>query len=248
MLALKSGAGQVHYQVYDCVDDRGGCITILDEPEADPLYLNELYLDSWIEGTSPCTDDWLGVSCTPDGVELVLSGQIISETHRCDPEITPMRCDHDIFVDPDQLLSGDLSSLTSGIRLTKLWLMNMPAITGDLSDLAAMTSLTSIGLDGTAVTGYLSSLAALTSLTFLSLDYTAVAGDLSDLARMTDLTELYLSGTAVTGDVSVRADMPSVTALYLSDTAVTGCVQCVQCVQCIEATGCTFSAVYDDEC
>ncbi len=115
------------------------------------------------------------------------------------------------------------------------------AVTGDLSSLAAMTSMTRLSLYRTAVTGDLSSLAAMTSMIKLHLRFTAVTGDLRSLAAMTSITELHLDETAVTGDLRSFAAMTSMTELYLAETAVTGWPLQL-------ANGCTFSSSQDRDC
>eukprot|EP01051_Picozoa_sp_SAG22_P017234 SAG22_NODE_2610_length_2383_cov_1.477671_3_plen_173_part_01 len=53
---------------------------------------------------------------------------------------------------------------------------DVPKLTGDVGELAALTQLTSLDLDSTLVSGSVEPLAALTQLTILDLDSTLVSG------------------------------------------------------------------------
>ena len=88
----------------------------------------------------------------------------------------------------------------------------------DVSPLAILTSLNHLDLDSTQVSD-VSPLAYLTNLTFLRLDGTKVS-DVSPLAHLTNLTFLRLDGTKVS-DVSPLAKLTNLKELYLGGTNVT---------------------------
>ena len=85
----------------------------------------------------------------------------------------------------------------SGGVVTELFMYN--GVTGDVGQLAGLTQLTHLDLEGTGVSGDVGQLAGLTRLTHLSLGNTGVSGDVGQLADLTRLTNVHLEGTMVTG-------------------------------------------------
>ena len=101
-------------------------------------------------------------------------------------------------------LTGDISSLKDLTTLTYLS-FRAPNITGDISSLSGLTKLANLTLDGSYVTGDISSLKDLTALTYLSLnDDLKVIGTFESLvsalsAKRTSGSCLYwLSGSNIT--------------------------------------------------
>lgn len=88
----------------------------------------------------------------------------------------------------------------------------------DMSPLANLTNLKELYLYGTQVSDF-SPLANLTNLTDLNLNYTQVS-DITPLANLANLKELYLSGTKVS-NVSPLANLTNLAYLYLGDTKIT---------------------------
>lgn len=88
--------------------------------------------------------------------------------------------------------------------------------------LSALTSLTTLYLNGTSFTGDMSGVSALTSLTSLSLTGNSLTGDMSNVTNLTSLTTLYLLGNSFTGDMSGVSNLTSLTYLYLSGQSLTG--------------------------
>jgi len=99
-------------------------------------------------------------------------------------------------------ISGDfLTTLSKYAALTSILAWNNAALTGNLSSLSQLTSLTQLYISYTATTGNLSSLSGLTALTILHLGTTAVAGSINSLSGLTALTHLFLDNTGVTDGV-----------------------------------------------
>ena len=71
----------------------------------------------------------------------------------------------------------------------------------------------------TSVSGDIANIAGLTSLTTLYLSFTSVSGDIADIAGLTSLTTLYLDSTSVSGDIANIAGLTSLTTLYLHVTS-----------------------------
>ena len=96
----------------------------------------------------------------------------------------------------------DLSSIKDLVKMS--WLVIFPStqVSGDIANLANMTSMTSLNLSGTQISGDIANLANLTSMTSLYLSGTQVSGDIANLANLTSMTSLYLSGTQVSGDIA----------------------------------------------
>ena len=111
------------------------------------------------------------------------------------------------------ILSGDISNLIGCTKLKTLgWSYTSGSekdvaykkLTGNLSDLASLTTLTSIRLPYSKLTGSLSDLAPLTALTGINFDTNQnITGSLSDLAPLTALTSINVSGCKnITGTIN----------------------------------------------
>ena len=128
-------------------------------------------------------------------------------------------------------LSGDISNLKGCTKLLKLgWYylsdktINIAygKLTGNLSDLASLTTLTSIILPFSNLTGSLSDLAPLTAVTTISVaNCPNITGNLSDLAPLTALTTINVNGCPnITGTINDLAQ--PLTFLGVHDTQITG--------------------------
>ncbi len=117
-------------------------------------------------------------------------------------------------------LTGDLSSLADKNALVNIDL-RASKVTGNISSLATHNRNV-IVLDETNITGNLSALSSMTTLTNLQIGSTAITGNISSLASLTNLTTLNVSDTAITGDTSSLANLTSLTTFNYTNTAITG--------------------------
>ena len=91
---------------------------------------------------------------------------------------------------------------------------------GDLSGITGMSLVTFVA-NNTSVTGNLSSISAMTTLTNLQLNDTTVTGDVSSLAAMTGMVELRLGSTNVSGNINTAVNaMPNLTQLEYNSVAI----------------------------
>ena len=129
------------------------------------------------------------------------------------------------------ILSGDISNLIGCTKLLNLgWTyasgsekdVAYKKLTGNLSDLAPLTALTSIRLPHSKLTGSLSDLAPLTALTDINLQVCPnLTGSLSDLAPLTALTNIKFNDNQnITGTIN-DLTQPLV-SLDVYNTQVTG--------------------------
>ena len=113
-----------------------------------------------------------------------------------------------------RLQYGDIANLSPLAALTSLTSLGLHGNEiSDVSPLAALTSLTSLDLSNNEILD-LSPLAALTSLTFLEL-YDNGISDVAPLAEFTSLERLDLDNNSI-ADISPLAGMTSLTSLWLS--------------------------------
>ncbi len=77
------------------------------------------------------------------------------------------------------------------------------SVTGDISELSNLKSLTYLALSRTPVTGDISSLKELTLLSSLQLENTSIKGDISSLVGLTNLKRIALRESKVNGNVGV---------------------------------------------
>ena len=123
------------------------------------------------------------------------------------------------YTDGGYVNSNAISDFSPLEKLTNLDELNLAGMSGlrDVSTLASLTNLVSLGLADTAVSD-VSVLAGLTNLRDLNLGWTDVS-DVSALASLTNLETLSLSGLAVS-DVSTLAGLTNLETLELGGTAV----------------------------
>ena len=160
---------------------------------------------TWLPGTDPCADGWVGVSCTGTEVTgLHLDGRALSST-----------------VVQQRGLTGDVGSLGPLGSLATLYL-SYTAVSGGISSLSTLVALTDLSLYNTAISGDVASLSALTALTTLNLGWTAVSGDVSGLSPLTQLTTLHLAVTAVSGGVAGLSPLTELSYLSMARDGVTG--------------------------
>ena len=107
----------------------------------------------------------------------------------------------------------DLSELTYCTSLTEFVDWNTSSIlTGDISIFKNLKNLINIHIEGSKqITGQLSDIAGLTNLTTLSLSSPNITGQLSDIAGLTNLTTLSLSSPNITGQLSDMDKFPNLT-------------------------------------
>ena len=98
-------------------------------------------------------------------------------------------------------------------------------LSGDISVVSPLTSLTNLLLDNTSVSGDISVFSPLTSLEYLRLDNTSVSGDISAVSPLTSLTYLWLSDTSISGNISAVSPLTSLTSLRLYNTSVSDYTQ-----------------------
>jgi len=118
--------------------------------------------------------------------------------------------------------------LTGVRKLSDIYycVLGTPIPTGDLSCMSGLSKLLILQLVGTGaattnITGALSKLSALTSLTNLVVTSSIVTGDLSNLSGQTSLTNLAISCPLVTGDLSALANKPGLTSLTIASMTAT---------------------------
>ena len=98
-------------------------------------------------------------------------------------------------------------------------------VTGDISKLAKLTSLTTLKLGGTNVTGDISKLNALRKLQSLNLDQTKVTGSINGFNILTNLTSLSLSYVQSTGDIINLGGLVNLTNIGIGGTNISGTVE-----------------------
>lgn len=109
--------------------------------------------------------------------------------------------------------SFDLESLKYSTKLNILQ-FGFP-VTGDISTLSNLTSLTTIYLSNSLVTGDISTLGDLVNLETLNLERSSVTGDITTLSKLKKLKKVYLRETKTYGNASSFASA-SLTQLYLN--------------------------------
>ncbi len=111
---------------------------------------------------------------------------------------------------------SDLTSLDHAINLTELYLYDSHSIS-DISPIAGLTNLTSLGLGGNPISD-ISSVAGLTNLTSLGLGHNQIS-DISPIAGLTNLTSLGLGHNQIS-DISPVAGLTNLTTLLLQDNSI----------------------------
>ena len=139
----------------------------------------------------------------------------------------------------------DVSLIGDYADITYLGVHSQASVSGDITNLSGMTSLTVLHMYNTSVSdrkstlmnyshrkhehmyntsvsGDIANLSGMTSLTNLHMGSTSVSGDIANLSGMTSLTYLYMYNTSVSGDISNLSGMTSLTVLYMYNTSVSG--------------------------
>ena len=112
-------------------------------------------------------------------------------------------------------LTGDISALSRLTSLTQLKISNNN-LTGNISALSGLTSLTVLHIDGNNLTGDISALSGLTSLTIFNGYNNNLSGDISALSGLTSLFSLNLINNAnIKGDMTSLKELTSLKNLYL---------------------------------
>ena len=113
-------------------------------------------------------------------------------------------------------LSGDISALSGLTSLTTLNVSNCN-FSGDISALSGLTSLTYLYLQNNNLSGDISALSGLTSLYSLDVSYNNLSGDISALSGLTSLKVLDVANNNLSGDISALSGLTSLTYLKVTD-------------------------------
>lgn len=98
-------------------------------------------------------------------------------------------------------------------------------VTGDISKLAKLTSLTTLKLGGTHVTGDISKLNVLNKLQILNLDQTKVTGSINGFNTLTNLTSLSSAYTQITGDIINLGSLVNLTNIGIGGSNISGTIE-----------------------
>ena len=141
-----------------------------------------------------------------------------------------------------KVMEGDLSNITSN-KIKVLDIPNSDGVTGDISALKDMVSLSTLSL-GNGVTGDISALKDMVSLSTLSLG-NGVTGDISALKDIASLSSFYLHFTQVTGDVASIKSLSSLQSCYLPN-SVTGSIDSLRGITTLNSIYCIYSTLTGD--
>ena len=119
----------------------------------------------------------------------------------------------------------DIINLSRFTNLTTISMPSNPNISGDISAISGLTSLTRLSLIDTSVSGNISALSGLTALTNINLAQTNVSGDISAISGLTALTNINLAQTNVSGDISAISGLTELTSINIGTTTVSGDIQ-----------------------
>ena len=112
-------------------------------------------------------------------------------------------------------LTGDISALSGLTSLTQLRISGNN-LTGDISALSRLTSLTNLSVNKNNLTGDISALSGLTSLTIFGGNNNNLTGDISALSRLTSLISVDLVNNAnIKGDMTSLKELTSLRSIYL---------------------------------
>ena len=110
----------------------------------------------------------------------------------------------------------DLKYLKYSSKLT--WMVVGPGnVSGDISALSGLTSLTALSTPDNNLSGDISALSGLTSLTYLRISGNNLSGDISALSGLTSLTSLSVTNNNLSGDISALSGLTSLTALNVAN-------------------------------
>merc|ERR1719399_2043956 len=138
-------------------------------------------------GAALCDSD--GVTCEPGCAEAAVAAARKSPAACADV----LGCVRRVWIRPRNNISGDLSPLRDLTSMTSLRISGNN-ITGDLSPLRNLSSMTDLDISGNNLSGDLSPLRDFTSMTRLDMSYNNLSGDLSALAPLTSLEYLNVGG------------------------------------------------------
>lgn len=118
----------------------------------------------------------------------------------------------------------DIDSLKYSKNLGTLFFVNAKNVSGNLSSLKDLTSITYLGLQDSSVVGDISNLKDLIGMTDIYLDNVQASGDLSSLSNMSKLKTLSIRGTLISGDLSSLKNLSQLsgTLSFVGNQTVTG--------------------------
>lgn len=96
----------------------------------------------------------------------------------------------------------NIDSLKYSKNLSTLYFQNAKNVSGNISSLKDLSSVTYLALSGSSVTGDISYLKDLTNMTDILVQDCQISGDLSNLKNMTNLKSLGIFNTLISGDLS----------------------------------------------
>lgn len=103
----------------------------------------------------------------------------------------------------------DIDSLEYSKNLNYLYFNGAKNVSGNMSSLKDLSSITYLSLANTSVTGDASYLKDLTDATYISINNTSTSGDLSFFKNLTKLRTLGVYGTLISGDLSNLKNLSS---------------------------------------
>merc|ERR1719379_912713 len=166
-------------------------------------------------GAALCDSD--GVTCEPGCAEAAVAAARKSPAACADV----LGCVRRVWIRPRNNISGDLSPLRDLTSMTSLRISGNN-ITGDLSPLRNLSSMTDLDISGNNLSGDLSPLRNLTWMTDLDISGNNLSGDLSPLRDFTSMTRLDMSYNNLSGDLSPLRDLTSMTSLKIHDNNLSG--------------------------
>merc|ERR1719379_2603266 len=166
-------------------------------------------------GAALCDSD--GVTCEPGCAEAAVAAARKSPAACADV----LGCVRRVWIRPRNNISGDLSPLRD---LTSMTSLHIPGnnISGDLSPLRNLSSMTDLDMSYNNLSGDLSPLRDFTSMTRLDMSYNNLSGDLSPLRKLTSIEFLWIGGNNLSGDLSPLRNLTSMISLDLSGNDLSG--------------------------
>lgn len=103
--------------------------------------------------------------------------------------------------------SGDIESLRDLVKLSNFSIYGCRKITGDISNLKNLTSLTQLVLNSVPVTGDIANISGMTGMISLDIANTKVTGNIEALKNMTRLSSLNIEGlSGLSGNLGIIPD------------------------------------------
>merc|ERR1719387_275256 len=118
-------------------------------------------------------------------------------------------------------ITGDLSPLRNLSSMTDLDISGNN-LSGDLSPLRDLTWMTDLDISGNNLSGGLSPLRDFTSMTRLDMSYNNLSGDLSPLRDLTSMTSLKIHDNNLSGDLSPLRKLTSIEFLWIGGNNLSG--------------------------